>query len=229
MDEVTERRVKIGANRVRSVRESLALSRSEVAERIETNVTTLARLERGDRHLTLAWLRLIAQAMGTSVVDLLLPEDLVRPAAEAEGEASARTRPSAAYRKPWPIPVWGPQAGYTPNHSVYFDAQFLEAAEIDPVRCVVLEVTDQSMAITVPEGSVCLVDRRYNLLVHGRIGAFQVPDRDPVIRRMEDAGDHWVLRSERGGRPILWDEATMSSIGLVIWTARFLFEPPLTE
>lgn len=48
---------------------------AELARRLNTNQSQLKRLKDGDRRLTLAWLRRIAQALGCSVADLLADDD----------------------------------------------------------------------------------------------------------------------------------------------------------
>ena len=216
-------------NRVRELRQAQDISAKVLAERIGTTESQIARLERGTRELSLTWMRRIAGGLGCSVPELLTPEDLYPPYVpqtdpeDPEG-SFAFVRPSAPFRRPWPIPLWGAGASYSPNGCVYFDADFLDENSIDPFRCVVIETRDASMEPTLAGGSVCLVDRRYSALVEDELCAFLLPGGEPTIRRLEAAGKRWVLRADnKAFRDRLYEEA-MSSIGLVLWTSRMTFD-----
>ena len=218
-------------NRIREVRKLQGLALRELADRVDTTWGQLGRLERGDRDLSLTWLRKIARALGCGLPELLLPEDLHPPFVTDAEEAGpdqpfAFAKPSSGFGVPWPIPLWGAGAGYSPHGCVCFASDFLERYEIDPFRCVVIELGDVSMEPALPRGSVVLVDRRYNAMVENEICAFLLPKDRPTIRRLERAGDRWVLKAENQTyRDQLWDDA-MTPLGLVLWTSRMVFTSP---
>ena len=65
----------IPANRIRELRQAHGLKLRQIAEQIGTTPTHINRLERGERDLTLAWMRAIARVLDVAPADLLLPVD----------------------------------------------------------------------------------------------------------------------------------------------------------
>ena len=199
-------------NRIREVREKRGLTIGVLAERTDVSSSQIYRLERGARELTLTWMRRLSAALECSVPELLLPDDLAPPFV-------AQAIPG------WPIPVWYMGAGYSPNRCVYFTMEFLDQINVDPARCVLIEVRDSSMEPGLAQGSVCLVDRRYTALVPDEICAFLLPGNEPTIRRLEPAGDHWVLKADGRHYPRRLLDESVLPLGLVLWTARMVFNP----
>lgn len=216
-------------NRIREVREKRGITIGALAERTDVSSSQIYRLERGARELTLTWMRRLSAALECSVPELLLPEDLGPPfvaeAAPGPDQPFVFSKPSVPYDRPWPIPVWYMGAGYSPNRCVYFTMEFLDEINVDPARCVLIEVRDSSMAPGLPSGSVCLVDRRYTALVPDEIFAFLLPGNEPAIRRLEPAGDHWVLKADGKHYPRRLLDESILPLGLVLWTARMIFNP----
>lgn len=221
-------------NRIREVRHAQGLPIRTLAERVGVSFGQMGRLERGDRELSLTMMRRIAAALGCGVPELFLPEDL-QPAFVTDAKAPPAdqpfvfSQPSSGFGRPWPIPLWGPGTGYSPHGCICFSTEFLERYDIDPLRCVVIEVRDASMAPNLPAGSVALVDRRYNAMIEDEVCAFLLPDGEPTIRRLERAADRWILKSDNAGfSDRLWQD-TMKPLGLVLWTSRMVFTPPHRE
>ncbi len=65
----------VPSNRIRELRLAHGLKLIPLAERMNTTAGQLARLETGERELTLHWMQRVAAALGCSPADLLLAED----------------------------------------------------------------------------------------------------------------------------------------------------------
>jgi transcriptional regulator with XRE-family HTH domain len=61
-------------NRLRELRTAHQLTLEQVAERAETSVQQILRLELGERRLTDDWMRRIATALGVHPFELLVPD-----------------------------------------------------------------------------------------------------------------------------------------------------------
>jgi transcriptional regulator with XRE-family HTH domain len=62
-------------NRIREIRESKGLVLADVAERGRLSIAQVGDLERGDRQLTLRWMRVLAQVLEVTPVELLKLDD----------------------------------------------------------------------------------------------------------------------------------------------------------
>lgn len=127
---------------------------------------------------------------------------------------------------PWPIPVRGEGAGYSPHGCAWFGMDFLAKFDLDPSRCEVVEVRDPSMAPTFPPGSVCLVDLREKELANGGIYAIE-PKRGLLIRRAAERSSRWLLTADNPSFSTLPWRPTMNVVGQVVWTARMVGIEPM--
>lgn len=135
-------------------------------------------------------------------------------------------RGGAVQVTPWPVPVRGEGAGYSPHGCAWFGMDFLAKFNLDPSRCEVVEVRDPSMVPTFPPGSVCLVDLRERELAAGGIFAIE-PERGLLIRRATGRSPRWLLKADNRSFPALPWKATMNVVGQVVWTARMVGIEPM--
>lgn len=70
--------------RIAILRKEKGLSLEDVAKAAGTTKAQIQKLERGDRRLSLEWMRRLARAMDTKVSELLPPEEVVQ--AQETGE-----------------------------------------------------------------------------------------------------------------------------------------------
>lgn len=61
-------------NRIAELREAAGLTQEQLAERVGTSNVQISRLERGDRRLTVGWMRRIAPHLGVNPTDLITEE-----------------------------------------------------------------------------------------------------------------------------------------------------------
>ena len=217
-------------NRIRELRDALGLTQKEVGARVGLSSAQISRLEKGERPLSVPWMNRLARVLGCTPAELLAEQSSEEPPRTDPASAPvARTRqpgfrlvpPGNAYSRPWPVPLWDEGASFCPHGCVYFGEEFLKRLDLDPMRCVVIEVHDSSMSPTFPSGSVCLVDCRYAELVDGVCFAFE-QNGDPVIRWARNNGTDWLLIADDYSAPYYpWGERTRC-IGRVIWTARLI-------
>ncbi|SEG61240.1 helix-turn-helix domain-containing protein [Bosea lathyri] len=73
-------------NRVGEVRKRAKLSQQDLAEKVGAHWITISKLERGKMQLTGDWLRRLADALGTSMADLLPKQESLRREVVVEGE-----------------------------------------------------------------------------------------------------------------------------------------------
>lgn len=65
----------IPTNRIRDIRKAARLTLTQVATALNTTATQIARLETGDRELTLHWMQRLAPILGCIPADMMLPTD----------------------------------------------------------------------------------------------------------------------------------------------------------
>lgn len=75
-------------NRIKEVREARGLSQDRLAGLAETTRSQIVKLERGERRLTVDWMRRLAPALGCAPADLLSATDTQRTDAPAGSEAA---------------------------------------------------------------------------------------------------------------------------------------------
>lgn len=63
-------------NRIRMLRQRADLSQTELGDLVGLTQGQIGHLENGARNLTLEWMKRIAKALGVSVADLLVDEDI---------------------------------------------------------------------------------------------------------------------------------------------------------
>ena len=62
-------------NQIRELRKGAGLTLTQIGDELETTATQIARLETGDRELTVNWMRRISVALSLPPADLLLEQD----------------------------------------------------------------------------------------------------------------------------------------------------------
>lgn len=62
-------------NRIHELRRAADLSQQALADRMGTTKMSVSELERGERELTLSWMRRLADALAVTPADLLTPDD----------------------------------------------------------------------------------------------------------------------------------------------------------
>lgn len=74
----------LNVNRIRELRESLSVSRDELAGRMGTTTQTIGRHERGDRRLTIQWINRYAAALEVAPADIMIAEAPIETEPEVE-------------------------------------------------------------------------------------------------------------------------------------------------
>jgi transcriptional regulator with XRE-family HTH domain len=77
------------ANRIAAIREEKGLGLSDVARLAKTTPAQIQKLERGERRLTVEWMRRLADAMGVKPSELLDAIDVESPGSRTGALASA--------------------------------------------------------------------------------------------------------------------------------------------
>ena len=100
----------------------------------------------------------LGRALGVSPIHILPAEMTEMPFDPEEETGFHWADMHGVYVTPWPVPVSRQQAGYSPHGCAWFGLEFLARMNIDPVLCKVVEIRDSSMHVSLPNGSVALVD-----------------------------------------------------------------------
>ena len=203
---------------IRQSRVQARLSGKELGQRIGVPQQRVSDWERGRRFPTWEHARALGRFFQRDPMEFY-----ERTGAEPDGNGAPFQYASSAqaFSRPWPIPFWGQERGFCPHGCVYFDEDFLEKFDLNPVQCAVIEVRNSSMAPTLPLGSVCLADRRHTSPVEGAIYALERYD-DLLIRRAREGPHGWVLETDAADyQSVPWN-AEIVVVGVIIWTARML-------
>ena len=218
------------SNRIRELREEKGLSMRALAAQLGMDHGYLGRMERGDSDLSLERMRRIARALSVGVTDLLLPEDHASPVAGGAPETRIhgfeRADPAAPYKAPYPIELWGDQAGWSPHGCIYFDRDYLSKFNVNPLHCTMIRVLDSSMSPKLPLGSLCMVDQARRDLAHGAPFAFQYQSA-PIIRRLKRSGPSWILAADDPDHEFLPLSDDMELIGETVWFCALIPEASL--
>ena len=104
----------------------------------------------------------------------------------------------------------------------WFRRDWLDGHGLDPRRCLVMEVSGESMEPVLPDGCSILVDRERRDRVEDRIFVVRTGDGLIVKRAGRDADGGWQLLSEHPSwAPARWP-SDAETIGQAVWTARSL-------
>lgn len=208
------------SNRIRELREERGWSLEQLAERCNTTNQQISRLERGQRELTLRWMQRVASALGVSVVQVLPPEMTQQPFDAEEETGFHWADMDSIYVTPWPVPVSRQKAGYSPHGCAWFGLEFLARMNIDPVLCKVVEIRDSTMQVSLPNGSVALMDGGRTALVDQGLYAIEY-DGDLMIRCANQRRAGWLFKAEVDDWPPVSHEDVIVH-GAVVWTARMV-------
>ena len=106
----------------------------------------------------------------------------------------------------------------------WFARSWLDRHGLDPARCAVIRMRDDSMEPTLPGGCSLLFDR--NRQTRRERGIYVVrSDRGLIVRRALRHGRGWTLASDNPAvAPRPWP-ADKGTIGEVVWVSRTLVEP----
>lgn len=203
------------SNKIAEIRSKLGLTQQDLAERLHTTAVSIGRYEKEDQRLTLPLLRKIAEVLGVSI------SDLVGDRQNGIGNLA--------------IPVFdvrlsaGPGAYVendgTPVTHFLFKEDFLHRIAHNPDRCVVLEISGDSMWETLHDGDHALVDLSQNNPRREGLYALQIDDvlfvkrisMHPVTRLLTIGSDNQNYPTYSDVNP---DD--ISVIGRVVWIGRVL-------
>ena len=115
------------------------------------------------------------------------------------------------------------RVGFSPNGCATFGLDFLLNFDLDPDRCEVVEIFDDSMAPEFPAQSAGLVDLRRTEPVDGRVYALGVPYL--TVRRVRNTplGGMVALPDNPAYPPLSWAE-NFKVVGQVVWTSHMVGE-----
>ena len=213
------------ANRIREEREKKGWSQSELAERCNTTNQQISRLEAGQRELTLSWMERLGRALGVNPVHILPPELTQDPFDPLDQTGFEWSDMEGIYVTPWPVPIQREPTGYSPHGCAWFGLEFLAKFNIDPTLCKVVEVRDNSMEKSLPNGSVAMMDGARKELVHEGIYAITTASELLLRRARERSGDWFFVADDENLPPITSDAVTVH--GAVVWTARMVRADPV--
>ena len=106
------------------------------------------------------------------------------------------------------------------NGYLAFSRSWLASRGIDPTRCVVIDVTGDSMEPTLPMGSSILVDRAQRRRRSDHIYVFRTEDGLLLVKRAVRHQRGWVMASDNPEYPSAPWQADAEVIGEVRWMAR---------
>jgi len=102
-----------------------------------------------------------------------------------------------------------------------FRHDWLAKRKIDPKKCLVMHVSDQSMEPTLAKHSAVLVDRTQRRRQVGRIYVIRT-DKEVTIRRLGKVNNQWQLISDHPKLKPTPFPAKASVIGVLRWVAKTL-------
>lgn len=212
-------------NRIREIRKAKGLSLDMVAERVNASASAIARLERGEREVTISWMNRLAKAMGVSPVHILpaeMSDDSISPFEVPQDRVPGFEWADRAglYVTPWPVQVRREADGFSPHGCAWFGLEFLAKFNIDPNLCEVVEIRDSSMSPVLPNGGVALVDLARSDLFDRSIYAAERRDGSELLlrRARRTSSHHWHFVAEAKGWPKLADD-DVEVKGRVVWAA----------
>lgn len=141
-----------GMDDLKSLREALGMTQTELAEKVGTSQPQIRRLEAGDRELTRTWAERLAPALRTTAIRLLFPDAATDPS-QVRGRLISWVSAGALL-----------QPDYEPTDDD--TAQWVYAPDLDPAGdWIVLRVDGDSMNRISPHDSLIFVNRKDKRLV----------------------------------------------------------------
>lgn len=125
---------------------------------------------------------------------------------------------------PHPVPMHeghsSERVGFSPNGCAHFGLDFLLNFDLDPDRCEVVEIFDDSMAPEFPAGAAGLVDLCRTEAVDGRVYALGVPYL--TVRRARKSPYGWVAAADNAEYPAMPWAKHFVMVGQVVWTSHMV-------
>ena len=112
------------------------------------------------------------------------------------------------------------RVGFSPNGCASYGLEFLLNWDLDPERCEVVEIFDNSMAPEFPAGAAGLVDLRRTEPEDGRIYALGVPYL--TVRRVRISPHGRVAQPDNPEYPAMPWAAHFTVAGEVVWTSHMV-------
>jgi phage repressor protein C with HTH and peptisase S24 domain len=213
--------------RLKSVRQVCGLSQEELARRIGTSNQHIGRLEkeRGGAHLSLEWIEKLAIGLNVPVSTLLL---------DGENDNLPVTASPSGFSM---IPRYEIHAAAGTGLSVLtedvidalaFRTDWLRRIGVEPARAGLVQAHGDSMAPTITDGALMLVDMREDQPVrHGCIYVI-LRDGDLIVKRVDRSADDGTVAlisdNKRYRKQIVTIDqlADMRIPGRVVWVGTAL-------
>lgn len=173
----------------------------EIALRMGVHKNTLGNYERGERLPEIDFLAAFAAVTGADLGELLVSRlEAGGRAPDGLGRATLRARlaePPASYRASDAELVSVPTAaGGRASVGMAFERRWLEEQGLDPAALLALTVEDDSMAPTIRQGSLVLVDTRVTQFGGDGLHLIEQGARARVRRLQSDLGGGLFIRCD---------------------------------
>ena len=205
------------ANLIQELRTQAALTQKQLASAVRTTQQRVHEWEAGKRVPTWPQAKALGRYLRRDPGDFYKDSTAKRGAAstEPEGEDAPPAHPYASGLDvlPWPIRT---KDGWSPEGCVYFSETFLTKHNLNPVRCRILDIVDDSMAPLLPQGSSCLVDELRTEPIADALYLLEYRSRQ-LIREAKQTGSGVLLFARKPAEPrrLRWEDVRV--IGQVYW------------
>lgn len=154
-----------------------------------------------------------------------------RPTLAAETDAHRWADRRGKEITPYPVPMHEghrpERVGFSPNGCAHFGLEFLLNFDLDPDRCEVVEIFDESMAPEFPAGAAGLVDLRQTERKDGRVYALGVPHL--TVRRARKGDGGWVASPDNPEFVATPWSKRFTIVGQVVWTSHMVGVEPTVD